>query len=89
MHARRRVAHVQNLLEVVAVNMRGYGSRKFVLAALFSVTGCAVFAFTAKLSGGEFVTLVTLILGTFTAGDVALNHIHKDNPDVHKDGEDE
>lgn len=71
------------------MNFRGYASRKFVLASLFAVTGCAVFAFTEKLSGGEFVTLVTLILGTFTAGDVALNHIHKDNPGVRKDGEGE
>lgn len=71
------------------MNLRGYGSRKFVLAAIFTITGCTVFAFTTKLSGGEFVTLVTVILGVFTTGDVALNHIHKDNPDVRKDGEDE
>lgn len=69
------------------MKLHGYGSRKFVLAVLFSITGCAVFAFTSKLTGGEFVTLVTVLLGTFTAGDVALNHIHKDNPDVRKDGE--
>jgi len=55
-----------------------YLSRKFILAFVFTVTGCAVFAFTAKLSGGEFVTLVGVILGAFTAGDVALNHIHRD-----------
>jgi hypothetical protein len=87
MHARRRVAHVQNFLEIVAVKYYGYGSRKFVLAAIFAVTGCAVFAFTTKLSGGEFVTFAGLILSTFTAGDVVLNQIHKNNPDVHKDGE--
>jgi hypothetical protein len=58
-------------------------SRKFILAFIFTVTGCAVFAFTAKLTGGEFVTLVGVILGAFTAGDVALNHIHRDkNPDA-------
>lgn len=56
-----------------------YLSRKFVLAALFGVTGCAVFAFTAKLSGGEFISLVGIVLGAFTAGDVALNAIHKKN----------
>jgi hypothetical protein len=83
------VANIQDPVEAAPVNTRGYGSRKFVLATLFSITGCAVFAFTAKLSGGEFVALCMGVLGTFTAGDVALNHIHKDNPDVHKDGEGE
>jgi hypothetical protein len=60
-----------------------YLSRKFILAFIFTVTGCAVFAFTAKLTGAEFVMLVGVILSAFTAGDVALNHIHRDkkNPD--------
>lgn len=58
-----------------------YLSRKFVLAFIFTMTGCAVFAFTAKLTGGEFVALVGVILGAFTAGDVALNHIHRDKKD--------
>lgn len=56
-----------------------YLSRKFVLACLFAVTGCSVFAFTTKLTGGEFITLVGIVLGAFTAGDVALNAIHKKN----------
>ncbi len=56
-----------------------YLSRKFVLACLFALTGCAVFAFTSKLTGGEFITLVGIVLGAFTAGDVALNAIHKKN----------
>jgi hypothetical protein len=56
-----------------------YLSRKFILALIFALTGCLVFAFTAKLTGGEFVTLVTVVLGAFTAGDVALNAIHKRN----------
>jgi hypothetical protein len=56
-----------------------YLSRKFVLATLFAITGCGVFAFTTKLSGGEFITLVGIVLGAFTAGDVALNAIHKKN----------
>lgn len=61
-----------------------YLSRKFILAFIFTATGCGVFAFTAKLTGGEFVALVGVILGAFTAGDVALNHIHRDkrDPDV-------
>lgn len=60
-----------------------YISRKFILAFIFTVTGCAVFSFTGKLTGGEFVTLVGVILGAFTAGDTAINYIHRDknNPD--------
>lgn len=60
-----------------------YLSRKFILAFMFTVTGCAVFSFTGKLTGGEFVTLVGVILGAFTAGDAAINYIHRDkrNPD--------
>lgn len=56
-----------------------YLSRKFILALIFALTGCLVFAFTAKLTGGEFVTLVGTVLGAFTVGDVALNAIHKRN----------
>jgi hypothetical protein len=60
-----------------------YLSRKFILALLFTVTGCGVFAFADKLTGGEFVALVGVILGAFTAGDAAINYIHRDkrNPD--------
>lgn len=57
-----------------------YLSRKFILAFLFAVTGCIVFSFTAKLTGGEFIALVSAVLGAFTVGDVALNYIHKDKP---------
>jgi hypothetical protein len=56
-------------------------SRKFILALLFTVTGCSVFAFTGKLTGGEFVALVGVILGAFTAGDAAINYIHRDKKD--------
>lgn len=56
-----------------------YLSRKFILAAIFTLTGCGVFAFTAKLTGGEFITLAGLVLGAFTAGDVAINAIQKRN----------
>lgn len=56
-----------------------YLSRKFVLALIFALTGCVVFAFTAKLTGGEFISLCGIVLGAFTAGDVALNAIHKKN----------
>ncbi len=59
-----------------------YLSRKFLLASLFGVTTCAVFAFTGKLTGGEFVTLALGLTGLFGAGDVALNAIHKRNSET-------
>lgn len=67
-----------------------YFSRKFILATLFAFTGCAVFAFTTKLTGGEFISLVGIVLGAFTAGDVAINAIHrnKGDPDNPKAGGD-
>lgn len=60
-----------------------YMSRKFLIASLFCVTGCAVFAFSGKLSGGEFVSLALGITGLFGASDAAINYIHRDkeNPD--------
>lgn len=57
-----------------------YMSRKFLLAAAFTATGCVAFLFyDNKLTGGEFISLVGIVLGAFTAGDVALNAIHKKN----------
>ncbi len=61
--------------------MSKYFSRKFILALLFTVSGCGVFMFTGKLTGSEFITLVGIIMGAFTAGDVAINAIHKRNSD--------
>jgi hypothetical protein len=54
-------------------------SRKWVLAQTFALTGCAVFAFTQKLTGGEFVSLALGLVGLFGGADVALNAIHKRN----------
>ena len=61
-----------------------YLSRKFLIASMFGITGCAVFAFTAKLSGGEFVSLALGLTGLFGASDAAINYIHRDkrNPDA-------
>lgn len=60
--------------------MSKYLSRKFLLAAAFTITGCIAFLFyDGKLTGGEFITLIGIVLGSFTAGDVALNAIHKRN----------
>lgn len=61
--------------------MKKFASRKFILAFLFAVTGCGVFAFTTKLTGGEWIALVGIIMGVFTAGDAAVNLIHKDKRD--------
>lgn len=54
-------------------------SRKFILALLFTVAGCLGLLVFKVITGGEFVTLTGLVLGAFTAGDVALNAIHKKN----------
>ncbi len=61
--------------------MQKFLSRKFLLALIFTITGCSVFAFTTKLSGGEWITLVGIIMGVFTAGDAAVNLIHRNKPD--------
>lgn len=60
-----------------------YLSRKFLIASMFGVTGCAVFAFTGKLTGAEFVSLALGLTGLFGASDAAINYIHRDkkNPD--------
>lgn len=61
--------------------MSKFLSRKFLLASLFTVTGCGVFAFMDKLTGGEFITLALGVLGVFSGTDAALNAIHKRNSD--------
>lgn len=59
--------------------MNKFFSRKFLIVGIFTVTGCAVFAFTGKLTGGEFITLALGLSGLFGGADVALNAIHKKN----------
>ena len=59
--------------------MNKYFSRKFVLALLFTISGCVGLFITDKIDGGQFVALAGLVLGAFTAGDVAINAIHKKN----------
>ena len=61
--------------------MTKFLSRKFILALLFTLAGCAAFLLGGKLTGAEFVSLALGIVGLFGAADVALNHIHKDKPD--------
>lgn len=57
-----------------------YLSRKFLIASLFSITGCAAFALTEKLTGGEFVSLALGLTGLFGASDAAINYIHREKP---------
>lgn len=65
------------------MNYSRFLSRKFLLAAAFCATGCIAFLFyDNKLTGGEFISLVGIVLGAFTAGDVALNVIHKRNSET-------
>jgi energy-converting hydrogenase Eha subunit H len=61
-------------------------SRKFILALLFTLAACAALFVGDKIDGAQFVALAGIILGAFTAGDVAINAIHRnkadpDNPD--------
>lgn len=65
--------------------MSKFLSRKFILASVFTVTGCGVFALTSKLSGGEFISLALGILGIFTGGDAALNYVYRDKNDAPRD----
>lgn len=46
-----------------------YRSRKFILASFFAMTGVAALFFD-KVGGGEFVALVTVILGLYAAASV-------------------
>jgi hypothetical protein len=59
--------------------MGKYFSRKFIIALIFTVTACLALFLTDKIDGGQFVALVGIILGAFTAGDVAINAIQKRN----------
>ena len=60
--------------------MRKYISRKFVVVAAFTIATIAAL-FIGRLTGAEFVTMAGLLVGSFTAGDVALNYIHRNKPD--------
>ena len=57
--------------------MSKFLSRKFILAAV-SLLVASVALFAKLLTGAEFTTIVGLVIGSFAAGDVALNYIHKD-----------
>lgn len=59
--------------------MSKFLSRKFIIALIFTVAGCLGLFITDKIGGGEFVTLALGVSGLFTAGDAAINAIHKRN----------
>lgn len=59
--------------------MSKFFSRKFVLALLFTIAACVGLFVKHVIDGAQFVALAGIILGAFTAGDVALNAIHKKN----------
>lgn len=61
--------------------MSKYFSRKFLIALIFTVSGCAALFLTDKIDGGDFVTLALGISGLFGASDAALNYIHRDKAD--------
>lgn len=58
-------------------------SRKFIIVFCLTLATIAAL-FIGRLTGNEFVTMAGILVGSFTAGDVALNWIHKDkkNPDA-------
>lgn len=51
--------------------MSKYASRKWLLAASFTLFGCAGFLL-GKLDGGNFVALAGVVLGAFGAADAAI-----------------
>jgi hypothetical protein len=59
--------------------MTKFMSRKFLIALIFAITTCLGLFFTDKIDGGQFTALVGIILGAFTAGDVAINALQKRN----------
>jgi len=54
----------------------GLRSRKFMLACFFAVVSSAGLFFD-KLGGGEFVAVVTLVLGIYSAGNVGHHYVQK------------
>ena len=58
--------------------MSKYISRKFLIVMLFTFADIAGL-FLTMLTGAEFITLASILVASFTAGDVAMNAIHKKN----------
>lgn len=57
--------------------MSKFLSRKFILAAVSLLVASAAL-FMKLLTGAEFTAIVGLVITSFSAGDVALNYIHKE-----------
>lgn len=51
-----------------------YRSRKFLFAAFFAAVGTIALV-VGKLTGGEFVGLVTSVLGLYSAASVGEQHV--------------
>ncbi len=66
--------------------MSRYASRKWLLAAAFTVFGCVGFLL-GKLDGGNFVALAGVVLGAFGAADAAIVWARRGEPDVNGKGE--
>lgn len=54
-------------------------SRKFIIAAFFAVIG-SIGWLADKMSGGEFIALVTLITGLYAAADVTQDQLSRRAP---------
>lgn len=66
--------------------MTKFLSRKFIIALIFTFAGCLALFITDKIDGGQFVTLALGISGLFTAGDAAINAIHRNKADPDNPG---
>lgn len=56
-----------------------YASRKFILALMFAVA-LIVGLFTGHVSGGEFISGVTIITGLYAAADVTQDQLSRRAP---------
>ena len=55
-------------------------SRKFAISAFFAVSGFVGLCF-GLLTGGEFVTLASLVTALYGVSNVAQKHVEKDKTD--------
>lgn len=61
------------------MNGNRYASRKFLLALMFAVA-LIVGLFTGHVSGGEFISGVTIITGLYAAADVTQDQLSRRTP---------
>jgi len=58
------------------------GQRKFLLACFFALAGTAALFFN-KISGGEFIALITLVMGIYNTANYLIKKESKKN-DIQK-----